>query len=44
MRIKKIYKLVDQLIDRNVIGLKWVFALKFNRVGLLYKRKAWIII
>ena len=44
IRVKKIYKLVDQLVGRNVIGLKWVFALKFDGVGLLYERKAQVVI
>ena len=39
MRVKRMYKLVDLLVDRNVIGLKWVFASNFDKMGLLYKRK-----
>ena len=43
MRVKVVYELVDQPVDKNVVGSKWVFSPKFDGEGSLASRKAQIV-
>ena len=38
-----VYNFVEQLRDINVIGVKWVYMLKFNNNRILLERKARIV-
>jgi len=44
IRAKGVYKLVNWSVGRNIIDLKWVFTLKFDKVSLLYKRKIQVVV
>ena len=38
------WKLVDRPCNKNVIGVKWVFKLKYNVDGSINKHKARLIV
>ena len=44
IKAKRVYKLVERLLDVNVIGSKWVYTLNFNRDKELSKKKAKIVV
>jgi len=35
-----VFELVQRLVDKNVIGSKWVYAIKWDNNGGIEKRKA----
>ena len=43
IRVKRVYELVERLLDVKIIRLKWVYILKFNRNKRLSKKKTRII-
>jgi len=43
MRAQRVYKLVKQLLGTNMIGVKWVYTLKFDGNSGLSDRKARIV-
>jgi len=43
MRARRVYELVKRPLDVNVIGMKWVYAPKFDGNSRLSDRKARIV-
>lgn len=44
LRAQDIFEVVQRPKDKNVIGSKWVYAVKWNESGELDKRKARVVV